>query len=50
MAVMKCEYDVTQPQWYQDYTEPATPAITNIEPDSAVAGCNYITIFGEIIQ
>ena len=47
LAVMKCEYDVTQPKWYQDYTEPASPAITNIEPDSAVAGCNYINIIGE---
>ena len=47
LAVMKCEYDVTQPKWYQDYTEPATPSITKIEPDSAVAGCNYITILGE---
>jgi len=50
LIVMRCEYDVTQPRWYQDYTEPAIPAITDIEPDSAVAGCNYITIFGENIS
>jgi hypothetical protein len=43
-----CEYDAAQPLWYQDYTEPPSPQITKIEPDTvAKAGVNTITILGE---
>jgi len=44
---MQCEYEVTQPAWYDDYTNPPTPSITAVEPAAAEAGCNYITITGE---
>jgi len=49
MAVMTgCEYDVAQPQWDKDYSAPATPRITQIEPaQAAKAGVNIITIRGE---
>lgn len=49
MAFMTgCEYDVAQPLWYQDYTEPPSPQITKIEPDTvAKPGVNTITILGE---
>ncbi|MBN1155315.1 IPT/TIG domain-containing protein [candidate division KSB1 bacterium] len=43
-----CDYDVVQPLWYEDYTEPASPVITAIEPANAAnPGINYITIYGE---
>jgi hypothetical protein len=43
-----CKYDVAEPQWYQPYSEPATPRITGIEPATeARPGVNTITIRGE---
>ena len=43
-----CEYEVAQPQWEKDYTSPQAPEITRVEPpDSAVAGDNYITLYGD---
>lgn len=43
-----CEYNVTQPQWYEDYTEPTSPVITAIEPAlAATPGVNYISIHGQ---
>ncbi|MDZ7262761.1 MAG: IPT/TIG domain-containing protein [candidate division KSB1 bacterium] len=48
MVVMTgCEYDVKQPLWYQDFQNPPTPVITQIEPPRAIAGVNTITIRGE---
>ena len=43
-----CEYDVAQPLWHQDFEEPPTPVITQIEPAQvATPGVNIITIRGE---
>ena len=49
MAVMTgCEYDVSKPQWDEDYNAPPTPVITQIEPaEAATPGVNTITIRGE---
>jgi hypothetical protein len=49
MLVMTgCKYDVAEPQWYQPFSEPATPKITGIEPAAeARPGVNTITIRGE---
>ncbi len=47
LLMMRCEYEVAQPVWYDDFTEPATPTISVVEPSAATAGCNYITITGE---
>jgi len=47
IALTRCEYEVTQPAWYRDFTEPATPSIEAIDPDTATAGCNYIAISGQ---
>jgi hypothetical protein len=42
-----CEYDVASPQWEQDFNNPPTPQITQVEPaQGAVAGVNLITIQG----
>lgn len=46
LALMQCEYEVTQPAWYDDYTEPSSPSITGVEPAAATAGWNYITVKG----
>lgn len=43
-----CEYDVAEPLWEQDYSNPPAPVITSVEPaDVAPAGINTITIYGE---
>ncbi len=43
-----CEYDVSSPLWEQDFENPPTPQITQIEPSQgASAGVNFITIYGE---
>ena len=43
-----CKYEVAEPLWEKDYTNPPTPVITRLDPDSvAPAGVNYITIYGE---
>jgi len=46
LAMTHCEYKVTQPAWYDDFTETTSPSITGIEPAAATAGWNYITIKG----
>ncbi len=48
LAVTGCKYDVKGPLWDENYTNPPTPVITRLEPDSvAPAGVNYISILGE---
>lgn len=43
-----CEYDVTEPLWEKPYTEPPTPRINQVNPQSeAKPGVNTITISGE---
>jgi len=43
-----CEYDVAEPPWEQDHTNPPTPVITSVEPAGAASpGINTITIYGE---
>jgi WD40 repeat protein len=42
-----CKYDVSEPLWYQPYTTPPTPAITQVTPAEATPGINRITILGE---
>jgi len=44
--VTGCKYDVADPMWDQPYTPPATPLISLIQPSSAPAGVNTITITG----
>jgi hypothetical protein len=42
-----CEYDVAEPQWTKDHTNPPETEITSIEPaEGAGAGVNVITING----
>ncbi len=48
IVMISCEYDVAQPAWNEDNSNLLVPVIDRIEPaDSAVAGVNYITIYGE---
>lgn len=47
IALVRCEYEVTQPAWYKDFTEPPAPSISTVDPTEAGAGYNYITISGE---
>lgn len=47
MVMTGCKYDITEPQWYGDYTPPPTPTIDLITPaDSATPGVNTIVITG----
>lgn len=47
MTVMTgCKYDVAQPLWFQPYTAPPTPTITQVNPAQALGGANTITIAG----
>jgi len=47
ILIIGCEYDVSEPGWYDDYTRPPEPVISGIEPaDSATAGINLIKIYG----
>ena len=48
VGMIGCEYDVAEPQWEQDFVNPPTPKITQLEPDKvAPAGFNTIKILGE---
>jgi len=48
VIITGCEYDVASPQWEEDFQNPPTPRITQVEPaQGAVAGVNLITISGE---
>jgi hypothetical protein len=43
-----CKYEVAEPPWEQDFVNPPTPVITEIQPANvAPAGINTITILGE---
>ena len=47
MAIMiGCDFDVTQPRWYQPPTTTAVVTITGIDPVEATPGVNFITIHG----
>ena len=47
LVMAGCEYDVAQPQWEQEQTDPPLPVITSMNPVSGDAGVNVITIEGE---
>ncbi len=48
LFVTGCKYDVAEPPWEQDFVNPPTPVITEIQPPNvAPAGINTITIVGE---
>ena len=48
LFVTGCKYDVAEPPWEQDFVNPPTPVITEIQPANvAPAGINTITIVGE---
>lgn len=42
-----CEYDVSEPLWYQEHEDYPIPVITSVDPAEALAGVNTITINGE---
>ena len=47
LLVVGCEYDVSSPQWEQEFESVPIPEITQVNPaDAAVAGVNTITITG----
>jgi len=44
--MINCEFDVTQPKWYEPPPTTKTVTITGIDPGEAAPGVNYITLTG----
>lgn len=46
LVIAGCEFNATQPLWYQPAPATGTVTITGIDPAEATPGENYITIYG----